>query len=76
MLSEMKEVFKQIMESGPVQEIGAELGRLGVQGQAEAANALFNGSAFVPYGEGQRGVEPEVQQAAPEVQQEMERGGR
>ena len=64
-------------------EMGAELGRLGVQGQAEMANALFNGSAFLPYGEGQRS--PEVQQAqdapgvapaTPEVQQEQERGGR
>jgi hypothetical protein len=29
------------------------LGRLGVQGQMEAASALFNGNAFVPYGPGQ-----------------------
>ena len=34
-------------------DIGAELGRLGVQGQMEMASALFNGSAFVPYGPGQ-----------------------
>jgi hypothetical protein len=34
-------------------DIGSELGRLGVQGQMEMASALFNGSAFVPYGPGQ-----------------------
>jgi hypothetical protein len=34
-------------------EAGAELKRLGVQGQAELAGALFNGSAYVPYGPGQ-----------------------
>jgi hypothetical protein len=35
------------------QEIGAELKRLGVQGQMELASALFGGNAFVPYGPGQ-----------------------
>lgn len=34
-------------------DIGAELGRLGVQGQMEMASALFTGNAFVPYGPGQ-----------------------
>lgn len=36
-----------------VSEIGQELKRLGVQGQAELGSALFNGSAYVPYGQGQ-----------------------
>lgn len=39
--------------SNILSDIGSELGRLGVQGQMEAASALFNGNAFVPYGPGQ-----------------------
>jgi len=34
-------------------DVGAEMKRLGVQGQMEVSAALFNGSAFVPYGPGQ-----------------------
>ena len=34
-------------------EIGQELGRLGVQGSAELASALFTGNSYVPYGRGQ-----------------------
>lgn len=65
-----KSVFGQIL-SDMAQDVGAELGRLGVQGQAELAGALFNGNAYVMYGAGQKAVEPEnVQQ-----QQELERGG-
>ncbi len=40
-------------------DVGAEMRRLGVQGQMEAASALFNGDAFVPYGPGQRVTEAE-----------------
>src|ERR1700730_13751366 len=40
-------------------DIGAELGRLGVQGQMEMPSALFNGNAFVPYGPGQYTPTPE-----------------
>jgi hypothetical protein len=40
-------------------DIGAEAKRLGVQGQMEAASALYNGHAFVPYGPGQRITEAE-----------------
>jgi hypothetical protein len=40
-------------------DVAAELGRLGVQGQMEAASALFNGNAFVPYGPGQYTPSPE-----------------
>ena len=56
-------------------EIGSELGRLGVQGQAEVAQALFNGSAYVPYGEGQKGVEQEAPQHGlpPESQVEKQK---
>ena len=38
-------------------DVGAELGRLGTQGSAELASALFNGTAYVAYGEGQKSVE-------------------
>jgi hypothetical protein len=50
-------------------EVGAEMERMGTQGAAELASALFNGAAYTPYGEGQQAVEVE----APQVQQE--RGG-
>jgi hypothetical protein len=45
--------------SNALPEIGAEMKRLGVQGQMEAASALFNGQAFVPYGPGQKATEAE-----------------
>ncbi|QEG30318.1 hypothetical protein GobsT_51230 [Gemmata obscuriglobus] len=83
-----KELFREIVSDIRV-DVGAEVGRLAVQGQAEMASALFTGSAFVPYGEGQLAVEapqqaqtepqhglPVEAMKAPEVQQEMERGGR
>ncbi len=66
-----KTVFGQIL-SDMAQDIGAELGRLGVQGRAEIAGALFHGNAYVPYGDGQNAVEPEKAQ---QQQQEIERGG-
>ena len=58
-------------------EVTSELHRLGVQGQMELANALFNGSAFVPYGPGQYTPGPEqgmgIQgQEAAEPQREMD----
>ncbi len=73
-----------------IPEVGAEMKRLGVQGQMELANAMWNGSAFVPYGPGQytpsgneQGVHgpqenPQQQtQGDPELpQQQQERGGR
>ncbi len=40
-------------------EIGAELKRLGVQGQMEAASLIYQGHAFVPYGPGQNKTEAE-----------------
>lgn len=53
------------------------------QGAAEAASSLFNGSAFVPYGDGQRinlfqdvPQQETPQHGLPEKAQEMERGGR
>lgn len=42
-------------------DIAAEGKRLGTQGQMELANALFNGSAFVPYGPGQYTPTPELE---------------
>jgi hypothetical protein len=49
------EFFKRIG-----QEIGAEFGRLSIQGRGEAANAIFSGSAYLPYGAGQ--LPPKMQQ--------------
>jgi len=34
-------------------DFAAEMARLGKQGAAESASALFNGHGFVPYGPGQ-----------------------
>jgi hypothetical protein len=66
----MKDAIGAMVQSAPVQEIGAELGRMGTQGAAELASALFGGSdGYVAYGQGQQPVEVE----APQVQQE--RGG-
>src|SRR5437899_2340190 len=64
-----------------VPEVGAELSRLGTQGAMEMAQALFNGGAFTPYGQGQipanpelgkGGPEQEVQKAEPQKEQERE----
>lgn len=60
-------MLERIMDIGP--EVGAELGRLGTQGQMELANAIFNGSAFVPYGPGQYTPTPEMEQ--PQQSQEV-----
>lgn len=50
--------------SNILSDVGSELGRLGVQGSAELASALFNSSnSYVPYGRGQnpsdQGIEGE-----------------
>jgi hypothetical protein len=67
-MSRFMEILKNVGEtigqaapglSNALPEIGAELKRLGVQGQMESASALFNGNAFVPYGPGQRTTEAE-----------------
>ena len=55
-----RELFKEILS-----DVGAELSRLGVQGQMELASAIFNGDAFVPYGPGQITPEPESGQPRP-----------
>jgi hypothetical protein len=63
-------------------DVGAEAGRLGIQGTAELAAALFNGNGFVQYGAGQNpvGIERETQQgvdapaAEPLVTPEPNRG--
>lgn len=67
------QLFSALVNNDVVQDCKAELGRLGVQGQAEMAGALFNGNAYVPYGAGQRPPEPEKAQ---EQQQQIERDGR
>jgi len=69
----LAQMFSDLMNTDVVKEVSAELGRLGVQGQAEMASALFNGNGFVQYGAGQNA--PEVDRAQ-EQQQQMERGGR
>lgn len=53
-------VFERIMEIGP--EVAAEGNRLAIQGSMELANALFNGSGFVPYGPGQYTPTREMEQ--------------
>jgi hypothetical protein len=66
----MKDAISAMAASAPVQEIGAEMGRMVTQGAAELASALFSGSdGYVAYGQGQQAAEVE----APQVQQE--RGG-
>lgn len=54
-----------------MQEIGSEIGRLAVQGRTEVANAMFNGTAFVPYGDGQRNA-PEKDEPQPVVEKQVE----
>jgi hypothetical protein len=65
--------------SNILSDIGSELGRLGVQGQAELASALFTSNAYVPYGRGQnpidKGIEGEEMQKKHE-EQSREMGGR
>jgi hypothetical protein len=58
-------------------EMKAEMSRLGTQGAMELANALFNGSAFVPYGPGQYTPTPEMDQGRQEEPEpQIEHGGR
>jgi len=71
------EKLEQMVSKG-VSEIGQELGRLGVQGTAELGSALFNGSAYVPYGQGQNregavhGMEGLHQEGQQDIQRENE----
>jgi hypothetical protein len=67
-MSRFMEILKNVGETAlhvapglknALPEIGAELKRLGVQGQMEAASLVFNGHAFVPYGPGQSKTEAE-----------------
>jgi hypothetical protein len=62
----LHKVQDRVKEMGS--EIGAELKRLGVQGQMELANGLFNGNAFVPYGPGQYTPTPEQTSASEQAQ--------
>ncbi len=60
-------------------QIGAELGRMGTQGAAELASALFSdGDAYVAYGRGQ--LPPEIETGQEQAVQaveapQVERGG-
>ena len=78
MKENLSKIAPGLKNFGP--EVGEELKRLGRQGSMEVANSLYNGSAFVPYGPGAYGEEPEVKkggkEAEPDLQQEQERGGR
>ena len=60
-------------------EVGAEMSRLGTQGAAELASALFSDSnAYVPYGQGQYTASPEVdmvQQVQAIEPPQQDRGG-
>src|ERR1700679_1011005 len=57
-------------------DLAAEARRLGTQGSMELAAALFNGSAFVPYGPGQYTPQPEREAVSEqEKTQEQESGG-
>jgi hypothetical protein len=48
------------------QQVGAELDRLGTQGAAELASALFSdGNSYVAYGRGQYAPSPEADMGSP-----------
>lgn len=50
-------------------DVGSEMGRLGTQGAAELAAALFSGNdGFVQYGAGQTPIEMERAVEAPQVE--------
>jgi hypothetical protein len=72
-LDVMRDALSAMAQSAPVQEVGAEMGRMMTQGAAELASALFGGSdAYVAYGQGQQAVEVQ----APQVEApQQERGG-
>ncbi len=60
----LKNVKTAVQEVAPgltnlMPEMKAEMSRMGTQGAMELASALFNGSAFVPYGPGQYTPTPE-----------------
>jgi hypothetical protein len=82
-----KDLFSSVW-SWAGRNVAPEFGRLGRQGSMELASALFNGSAFTPYGpgaytkeskehgmktEGAMPVEPATNH---EQEQQRERGGR
>lgn len=61
-----------LKDFGP--EVKAEVSRLGTQGAAELASALFGNGAFVPYGPGQITPSPE-HSPAQDRQLELIHGG-
>ena len=65
----MVDAISAIVESSPVQEMGAEMSRLSTQGAAELASALFsNSNSYVAYGDGQSIPEMDNGIQAPEAQ--------
>lgn len=61
---------KMIADTGPV------IDRMMTQGAAELGAALFQGQAYVPYGDGQEAIKqeqpaPGLQKEAPEIEIEM-----
>ena len=80
-MASLKEALPGLSLGKILSEVGGELGRMGVQGQAEMAAALFSESnAYVPYGRGQNPAEKdgvEVQKAEPQPEPpQQEAGGR
>ncbi len=75
-----KQLFAELgaMAQNGVRQVGAEVSRLGTQGNMELASALFNGHGFVPYGPGQYTPSPNLaqpeQSAEPMRQQDHNRG--
>lgn len=64
----MHKLFEGLSNFGP--EVGAELKRLGTQGAAELAHALFSGSPYLPYGPGQDTPTPEIEKQREEQSRE------
>ena len=72
----MKEKVAQLFESlkAAGNAVAPEAARMVTQGSMEIASALFNGSAYVPYGPGQ--YTPDTSREQQQLQQlQQERGG-
>lgn len=65
----MSTLFEGLTNFGP--QVGAELKRLGTQGAAELAHALFSGSPYLPYGPGQEALSPQIQKAGQDMEDQQ-----
>jgi hypothetical protein len=83
LFANLKAMQQGLLSAGTqgLQEVGAEVRRLGTQGSMEFASALFNGHAFVPYGPGQYTPSPSQAQSPehtiesqPEIAHDLSRG--